>query len=204
MAAHLRHRVSKEQRMNLTLELYLRGKSFRQIADEIGCARMTVQRDIAEIREDWRKARVDEIGNEQLMELARIDAIERESWAQWESSKKEEVISRAETEVIIETLPDGRVVRKPGKERVVRTTRIKNADPRYMDTVCWYIEQRCKLLGLLAPTKVTATNLSGTGPAEPPKVAIDLSTLSDEELVALDKLRDRMLGIMPGTGNSVN
>lgn len=200
MAAHLRQRLAKEQRMNLTLEYYLRGWSFRQMAKELGCGLTTIQRDIAAIREEWRASRVDAYGQEQLHELARIDAIEREAWAQWEASKKEEVTSRAETEVKIEQGPNGQVVRKPGAERVVRTTRIRNADPRYMETIRWCVEQRCKLLGLLAPQKVTPTNPEGTGPA---KIQLDLSTLSIEELEALDKVRNRMLGVMPG-GSSLN
>lgn len=187
--------------MNLTLEYYLRGWSFREICKEVGCGLTTTQRDIAAIREEWRASRVEAFGTEQLHELARIDAIEREAWAQWEASKKEEVGSRAETEVLVEQKADGQVVRKPGSERVVRTTRLRNADPRYMETIRWCVEQRCKLLGLLAPQKIAPTNPEGTGPA---KVVLDLSKLSDEELDVLDKVRDRMMGLMPGTGQSVN
>jgi len=201
MGAHLRQRMEKEQRMNLTLEYYLRGRSFRDIAKELGCGLSTTKRDIDAIRDEWRRSRMDAYGHEQLHELAKIDAIEREAWSQWEASKKEEVATRAETEVQIIEGANGTVVRKPGGEKVVRTTRLRNADPRYMETIRWCVEQRCKLLGLLAPQKIAPTNPEGTGPA---KVVLDLSTLSIEELEALDRVRNRMLGLPSSSGPSLN
>lgn len=201
MAARLSSIFSKEQRQNMVLEHYLRGKSFRQISKEVSCSLHTVHRDIAAIRDEWRRARAEKMGDaEMLMELARVDGIEREAWAQWESSKKEEVESHASTEVIIEQGPDGQSVRKPGKEKITRKTRIRNADPRYMDIVCWCVEQRCKLLGLINPAIHKAPPIDGNSA---PKVILDLSQLSDDELITLDKVRDRMMGIMPG-GSSVN
>jgi transposase len=197
MAAALRSQLTREQRRNVVLDYYLKGWSLSQISRELKVARSTISKDIAAIREEWRCSRADSFHSEQLHELARIDAIEREVWAQWESSKAEEVTTRAETEVLI-TEENGRQVRKPGAERVIRVTKIRNADPRYMDTIRWCVEMRCKLLGLLAPCKMAAPPLEGS---TPPKVHIDLSTLTDEQLEALDALRDRLLGLPPSSSN---
>jgi transposase len=197
MAAALRSQLTREQRRNLVLEHYLRGWSFSKISKELKVVRSTISKDISAIREEWRRSRADSFHSEQLHELARIDAIEREAWAQWESSKAEEVTTRAETEVLI-TEENGRQVRKPGAERVIRVTKTRNADPRYMDTIRWCVEMRCKLLGLLAPSKMAAWS---SEVSTPPKVQIDLSTLTDAQLEALDALRDRLLGLPPKSSN---
>ncbi|MFN0018634.1 MAG: hypothetical protein ACKVP0_10265 [Pirellulaceae bacterium] len=189
--------MNREQRKNSILDYYLKGWSLSEISQELKVARSTISKDIAAIREEWRCSRADSFHSQQLHELAKIDAIEREVWAQWESSKAEEVTTRAETEVLI-TEENGRQVRRPGAERVTRVTKIRNADPRYMDTIRWCVEQRCKILGLLAPSKVAASPLEGS---TPPKVHIDLSTLTDAQLEALDALRDRLLGLPPKSSN---
>jgi len=203
MASNARAKLMKEERMNRTLELYIRGQSYSQIAKALPASKGTVAKDIAAIREEWRRSRTDAFGSEILHELARIDAIERECWAQWESSKTEEVTTRAETGVEVTKDGTGRQVRTPINEKVIRSTRLRNADPRYMDTIRWCVEQRCKLLGLLAPSGLAITGkvaLTGPDGVSPPKVSLDLSSLSDEELDALDKVRDRMMGL-PGSGN---
>jgi hypothetical protein len=197
MSASLRSRLNKEQRKNLVLDYYLKGWSLSKISQELKVARSTISKDITAIREEWRCSRADSFHSQQLHELARIDAIEREAWAQWESSKAEEVTTRAETEVLISE-ENGRQIRRPGAERVIRVTKIRNADPRYMDTIRWCVEQRCKMLGLLAPSKMGASPLEGS---TPPKVHIDLSTLTDAQLEALDALRDRLLGLPPKSSN---
>lgn len=197
MSASLRSRLNREQRKNLVLDYYLKGWSLSKISKELKVARSTISKDIAAIRQEWRCSRSDSFHSQQLHELARIDAIEREAWAQWESSKAEEVTTRAETEVLI-TQENGRQVRRPGAERVTRVTKIRNADPRYMDTIRWCVEMRCKILGLLAPSKLGA---SLPEDSTPPKVHIDLSTLTDAQLEALDALRDRLLGLPPKSSN---
>ena len=197
MGATLRARLTRERRKNLVLEYYLRGWTFSQITKELKVSRSTVSKDINSIRDEWRATRADAIGKELLHELARIDAIERETWTQWESSKVEEVTTRAETEVIITTDSSGRQVRTPGSEKVVRSTKLRNADPRYMDSIRWCIEQRCKLLGLVQNAAAISGKLALTGPdgVSEPKISLDLSKFSDEELEVLDKVRDRMMGL---------
>lgn len=202
MAANARSKLVREERMNRTLELYLRGQSYSQIAKALPAAKSTVAKDIAAIREEWRRSRSDELGHALLMELARIDAMERECWAQWEASKTEEVITRAETGVEVGKDATGRQVRTPISEKVIRSTRLRNADPRYMDTIRWCVEQRCKLLGLLAPNGVPLIGkvaLTAPDGVSAPKVSLDLSDLSDEELDVLDRMRDRMMGL-PASG----
>lgn len=197
MSASLRSRLNREQRKNLVLDYYLKGWSLSEISKELKVVRSTISKDINAIREEWRCSRADSFHSEQLHELAKIDAIEREVWAQWESSKAEEVTTRAETEVLV-TEENGRQVRKPGAERVIRVTKIRNADPRYMDTIRWCVEMRCKILGLLAPTKMAA---SVSVESTPPTVQIDWTTFTDEELEALDAVRNRLLGLPPSSPN---
>ena len=197
MSASLRSRLNREQRKNLVLDYYLKGWSLSEISKELKVVRSTISKDINAIREEWRCSRADSFHSEQLHELAKIDAIEREVWAQWESSKAEEVTTRAETEVLV-TEENGRQLRKPGAERVIRVTKIRNADPRYMDTIRWCVEMRCKILGLLAPTKMAA---SVSVESTPPTVQIDWTTFTDEELEALDAVRNRLLGLPPSSPN---
>ena len=197
MSASLRSRLNREQRKNLVLDYYLKGWSLSEISKELKVVRSTISKDINAIREEWRCSRADSFHSEQLHELAKIDAIEREVWAQWEASKAEEVTTRAETEVLV-TEENGRQLRKPGAERVIRVTKIRNSDPRYMDTIRWCVEMRCKILGLLAPTKMAA---SVSVESTPPTVQIDWTTFTDEELEALDAVRNRLLGLPPSSPN---
>jgi hypothetical protein len=72
-------------------------------------------------------------------ELERIDVLEREYWQAWENSKGEQQRSTAS---------------KQGELSRAQIVKYESAgDPRFLAGVQWCVEQRCKMLGLLAAVK---------------------------------------------------
>lgn len=78
-----------------------------------------------------------------VRELAQIDAIRREAWAEWQRSK----------------LPKSRkAAKKVGgdKPRDEHTAAEEGrlADARYLERLSWCVSERCKILGLYAPVGI--------------------------------------------------
>lgn len=136
--------------------LYLRGWSFHQIAAElmkqyrddpaINVSAATVAREMVTIRQLWRKSAADDYLEAKGKELARIDALEAAAWEAWQASVEKGTLS----EQVYQKF-DERDTPRSTNRVVTRTA--ASGDPRHLDTIKWCIDQRCKILGLLAPTK---------------------------------------------------
>jgi hypothetical protein len=63
--------------------LYLAGKSQQAIAGVVGVSQMTVSKDIAHLRAQWRAAACDDFGAKQAEELAKLASLERAAWEGW-------------------------------------------------------------------------------------------------------------------------
>jgi predicted transcriptional regulator len=175
--------LNAEDRRVKAASLYLRGHSQKEIATELSVSRACVSRDIKAIRQEWREDRVATIEEQRIIENAKIDQIEREAWQQWEKSKQAEVVERVESDV--ETA-GRRSKAKAVAKREIKTTRGKTADARFMTVIQWCSEQRAKINGLYAPTKIAPTTPDGEKPYQP-----DMSEFSDDELELLVKIRNR-------------
>lgn len=145
-------RVEVEQRRELVARLYITGLTQAEIGRRCNVGQRQISKDLAVIRRNWLESSIrnfDELRGEQL---AKIDKLESEYWDAWERSKAESVRKTAE--------------RSDGKDRAVVVTEAQHGDPRYLAGIERCIAQRCKLLGLDAPTKIAPTTPDGTKPYE--------------------------------------
>lgn len=122
---------------------YLHGISQREIGTALGISQTLVSRTLHELRADWVEAARMDFGTRQAEELAKIDRVEAEAWAAWSCSQQSKETTL--TEMIDEA--------QPSKKASVRRQQ-QYGDPRFLACIQGCIEQRCKILGLFAPTRV--------------------------------------------------
>lgn len=134
-----RRELSKEMKAVKAVEMYVQGHTQIEIARIFDVAACTVSGWIADVRIQWAEQRA--VGGEHLvnMELAKLDAVEKNAWQQFNKSKKTR----------------RKVTIKSSDDSVERTETIEEGlgDPRYLALVTKAIEQRCKLLGIVKDTE---------------------------------------------------
>ena len=160
MAAPKRNPAQRDKDRATVTELYLQGKTQASIAELLGVSQSQISQDLKAIRRVWVKEAVRDFDELKSRELAKIDRLELEYWEAWKRSQED---AEVETEKAI-----------GDKEKPTRVEKSKRkegqaGDPRFLQGVQWCIEQRCKILGLNAPTKTQ-------------NLEIDYSELSDDEL----------------------
>jgi hypothetical protein len=156
-----------ESRRSKLAGLFLRGiKRQVELAQRLGVNRSTVSRDLKVLNVRWKESGVRDLDAAKGQELERIDLLEREAWDAWEKSKKGRETTTTEQTTGGEGDRTKAAIRKEEQ----------HGDPRYMASVQWCIEQRCKLLGLHAPTETRLTGKDG-GPVQ----------FQMEEVVAADR-----------------
>lgn len=184
----LRHgyRRTPEQRENdlvFCTDLFLRGYSYRQIADllnqrnaKIGLdyaivPPMRVYKDLKQLLINWKREHEENIDLYITKELSKLDKIEVELWDAWERSKKR-IVSK---------------IRQSG----LKTERSETfaGNPRYLDLVLSVQQRRAKLLGLDAPVRVDLPNVNVSVDSSGPKY--DISVIPNDMLfVIADKLQN--------------
>lgn len=184
----LRHgyRRTPEQRENdlvFCTDLFLRGYSYRQIADLLNQRNakmgldyaivppMRVYKDLKQLLINWKREHEENIDLYITKELSKLDKIEAELWDAWERSKKR-IVSK---------------IRQSG----LKTERSETfaGNPRYLDLVLSVQQRRAKLLGLDAPVKVDLPNVNVSVDSSGPKY--DISVIPDDMLfVIADKLQN--------------
>ena len=116
---------------------YLSGRSLDAIVVATGATPTIVAADLRVIRRRWADARGLAEDDPRLVELGRLDRLEREAWRAWGRSRQP-----------IETT---RVGQDSRGQKAERTLRKQAGDPRYLTLVRDCIDRRCRLLGLLRP-----------------------------------------------------
>lgn len=184
----LRHgyRRTPEQRENdlvFCTDLFLRGYSYRQIADLLNQRNakmgldyaivppMRVYKDLKQLLINWKREHEENIDLYMTKELSKLDKIEAELWDAWERSKKR-IVSK---------------IRQSG----LKTERSETfaGNPRYLDLVLSVQQRRAKLLGLDAPVKVDLPNVNVSVDSSSPKY--DISVIPNDMLfVIADKLQN--------------
>lgn len=148
MAAKKRTPFQIEQDRATTARLYLQGKTQAEIAGVIGVSRVQISHDLKFIQAEWREKRFRDIDQMKADQLAKIDNVETEAWAAWIRSQQDKVVSVAER-----TVDDGE------KSKTSMRKEGQAGDPRFLERVCWAIEQRLRIFGFYAPTKVAIEDL---------------------------------------------
>lgn len=152
--------MERERDLARVADLYVRGWSQPAIAAEVGVTRRQIRYDLDAIQRMWRQSAVFDFNTALAQELAKINALEAESWAAWDRSKSVREITttrsrRAEFEVLAARagMPRGRM---PVQSTNEANQRREQRDPNsaYLDTIRWCIEIRVKLLGLMPAQEI--------------------------------------------------
>ena len=147
MPANTRSQFQREADYERITSLYLRGWRQADIAAELGLTQQQVSYDLRTIQKRWRESTTMNLDEAKQKELSRIDELEREFWAAWESSKTERTKARQETDGTKDR--SGKpIVKKSSMEKEQR-----DGNPAFLQGVLSCIDRRCKLLGLDAPEK---------------------------------------------------
>lgn len=170
-----RNHTQREQDRAKVAELYCKGWTQAEIAAEIGVTQPMVSYDLKILHQRWHAAAMEHIDTQKARELAKIDRLEREYWGAWEASKLLKETTTTEQENSTTNTRMKAQVRKEARD----------GDPRYLEGVRWCIDQRMKLLGTYAPTRLQHQG----DPDSPVQVdtthKFDLSGLTDEQLAIL-------------------
>jgi hypothetical protein len=169
-----RSRVQQLADQTRIAELRLKGHTIPQIVAETKLSRATVMRAMRKATAAWAEARNEALDTIKARELARLDLLEREAFGQWERSKKQHQKKVAE--------------QREGGENDTTVARVETTDqcgdPRYLNTILAIQERRARLLGLDAPHKVTATDVTGEKEVAHYMVAIPAPAQTPEQWAA--------------------
>lgn len=129
------------ERCGRTAALYLRGRTYQEIAQELGISRETVFRDMRVARRLWRQRASRTYQKHLYEQLARLDEVENQAWIGWERSLGNAVEDGSET-------IDGTegTTRKTSKK-----TKKQSGNPTFLKVVQDAVRQRSELLGLMDP-----------------------------------------------------
>jgi hypothetical protein len=163
--------------------LYLQRRTQAEIAAQLGMSRQQVGYDLGAVRQGWLESSLTDFNARKAEELARIDRLEREYWDAWEASQRERETSTTE-----QTSDDDGQRMRASLRKVGQT-----GDPRYLAGVQSCIEQRCRLLGLNAPTETRLTGQGG-GPLQTQTTVLT----DDQRAAAVANLLARLGAPGPG------
>lgn len=144
----LKKRRSKYQReidIAKIAPLYLKGLNYREISQQLGLSIKQVSSDICSIKEDWRKAYIEDFNELRKRELLKIDLIEAEAWSAWEKSKQGRT-SRVKSAEDSQQFGSRRSATEEHAE--------SHGDIQYLQTVQWCVTNRARLLGIYGIAKV--------------------------------------------------
>lgn len=128
--------------------MYLSGHTQAQIAEQLNLSQAQVSRDLKEVQRQWREQTTLNIDEAKQRELERIDVLERTYWEAWRHSREERTKTRTSSK---------------GQDKSASIEKESlTGNPAYLAGVQWCIEQRCKLLGLNAPTRTEVTGKDGS------------------------------------------
>jgi hypothetical protein len=139
MAAPKRTKFERERDLERISAMYLQGYTQTYIAEEIGVSQPVIYRDLDEVKKRWRESSVMSMTEAKARELERIDVLENTYWDAWRRSNEERTKTRTSAT-------------EAGKAAFVEKETLIG-EKRYLEGVQWCIEQRCKILGILAPVK---------------------------------------------------
>lgn len=150
-AATVRKRTKAERELDLVFiaDLYLRHRTQFEIRDELNAvrryniSRSQIMYDINKIHGRWLESSLVNFDKVKAREMARIDRLEREYWVSWLESKEDRETS---------TTSQSTGIRAYERIELKRVGQVGN--PRFLEGVQWCIEQRMKIFGFYAPTRV--------------------------------------------------
>jgi hypothetical protein len=163
-----RQSVALAQRRAQVGDLYLQSWTQMAIAERLDIAQSTVSADLKAIQQSWRESAIRDFDLARVIELQKLDRIEREAWAGWERSQKPEQAAR--------------ITGQGNGERSVKFIRNQVGDPRFLDQIQKCVAHRRVLLQLDLPTAAPDSN---------PQQHLSLEERRDRLLTIIETLRKR-------------
>ena len=147
--------ATQERRFKIA-SLYLQRKMQSEIAAEVGVSQQQVSYDLKFLREQWLASSLRDFDAARSEELQRIDEVERQAYAAWHRSQQPREVS------LTEQTEGGEVVSADGTSQPKRPTRKasmrregQSGDPRFLAVIQKCIDQRCVILGLESPLRIS-------------------------------------------------
>lgn len=148
----------REYNIQRTAELYLQGRPYRDIADDLGVSHPTVVEYVRTLEKRWRERADIDFALQRAKELEKLDLLEKTFWQAWERS----LIESSKT--VLEAQPDRTVqngAMKATKQRHTKESTV--GDPRFLDGVFKCIDRRIKLFGIDAAERYVIERAQGEG-----------------------------------------
>jgi hypothetical protein len=155
-----RNSGQRESDLQLVAEMYLRGNTQATIAEHLNKNRpysltvATISNDIKELHKRWRAAQMESFDAAKATELEKINHLEVEYWAAWDASKTPVTETNVERTEDKSTSKNNVTVPTYSRTKTKRNELTSHGDIRFLQGVQWCIEQRVKILGLYAATKM--------------------------------------------------
>lgn len=125
-----------------------------------------ISQDLAEIRARWQEKYLTSMDEAKSRELAHLDKLEMAYWDGWLRSIND--ANKEISEIIEDTSkydvptygPEGRL-RPPiplpthTRKKAKKLTEKRDGDPKFLEGIKWCINERCKIMGLHAPTELS-------------------------------------------------
>ena len=135
---------------------YLRGEQQYTIARAVGVSQSQISLDLKALRDLWLASSLRDFDALKSEQLAKIDQVEVAAWAAWERSQQPREVS------LTEQTEGGEVVGADGTSQPKRPTRKasmrregQSGDPRFLAVIQKCIDQRCVILGLESPLRIS-------------------------------------------------
>lgn len=154
----------KADDLRIIIPLFLKGYSYMMLMQHINAMReytlshVTVYQDIRQVLAEWTKERGKLIEKHKIVELTKIDQLERTYWEAWEQSRapKKKKVSKQGGQMVNHPITNERVLGNPDKVVMETHTTDSVGDSRWLDGIQWCISKRCELLGLNKPAAAGA------------------------------------------------
>jgi DNA-binding CsgD family transcriptional regulator len=147
--------VRVAQRQAKVAELYLSGMTMMAVGKELGISDATVCTDLAALRTQWRTKANASIDKLIQNELSHTDWVEMEATKAWHRS-----VGIHKKTITKEGTSAG--AQGGSYDETVEHAEELAGDPRFLDIINKCVDQRCKILGLIAPTKSILSNPDGS------------------------------------------
>lgn len=157
--------VRVEKELEVVADLYATGWRQSDIAEHLGMTVEKVSKSIAKVRQKWLENQTMDFAVRQAVELEKLDRLEGELWEAWEKSKKG--LKKKISSDLLRTTPRG-----DQTEKISATEELDQpGEVKYLELIAKIVAQRCKILGLDAPTVIQHTgeialnsyNIAGRG-----------------------------------------
>jgi DNA-binding CsgD family transcriptional regulator len=143
--------IRTEKDLETIADLYATGWRQSDIAEHLGISTEKVNKSIVKIRQRWLESQTMDFAIRQAVELEKLDRLESELWEAWQKSKKG--LKKKISSDILRSSPRGDQTEKlSAMEEIDQPGEVK-----YLELIAKIVAQRCKILGLDAPTVIQHT-----------------------------------------------